>query len=303
MKRVLFIVIASIVLTACQNRAVIADLEEDKVVVVAKDVDPAQIQAEADKGCAAHNRKAFLINSGCRGQYCKQKEYLFSCKNVKWYLAESLDDPDSLNPEFLKFVLSGEWKLVTGPLRDEKIPQFYLLDKETNNLLILSVATLWGNEKKRPQATKERLLNTFKQLDKECSIDEKKERSLSQFRDEILAPTEEGSYMRKSLASEGLLSMAITGDPFEWDLVHQDDDSFLYENHITKCKKWGEGHSLARVIEGQKLTWFLRISSTKRLSQRMTEEYEQMLMRAEITSTSMSEPRMPILQVGNLRFR
>jgi hypothetical protein len=80
MKRTMVLIVA-LVATGCATRAVISDLEEDKVKVQASGGDMNVILAEARKGCSIHGRSPVQISYTCMDGYCIQKEYLFACKD------------------------------------------------------------------------------------------------------------------------------------------------------------------------------------------------------------------------------
>jgi hypothetical protein len=64
----------------CATRAVIADLEDDKVIVQASGSDMTVINAEAQKGCQVHDRTAVPISHTCLNAYCTVSNYLYACK-------------------------------------------------------------------------------------------------------------------------------------------------------------------------------------------------------------------------------
>jgi len=66
--------------TACTTHPVIADLEEDKVIVQGSANDIAAVQAEARKGCQIHGREPVSISYTCVDRYCSLRRYLFACK-------------------------------------------------------------------------------------------------------------------------------------------------------------------------------------------------------------------------------
>ena len=72
-----------VALSGCATRAVISDLEEDKVKVQATGNDMSVIMAEASNGCSIHDRKPISISNRCLDNYCVTKEYLFACKATK----------------------------------------------------------------------------------------------------------------------------------------------------------------------------------------------------------------------------
>lgn len=77
---VLLALAGTAVLIGCVTRAVISDLEEDKVVVDATGRDRNVIDAEATKGCAIHGRLPVPISSRCLDEYCIRSAYLYACK-------------------------------------------------------------------------------------------------------------------------------------------------------------------------------------------------------------------------------
>ena len=70
----------TLMLTGCQTRAVISDLEDDKVIVQAVGGDMAVIDAEARRGCSIHGRRPVQISYTCMDDYCFKKQYLYACK-------------------------------------------------------------------------------------------------------------------------------------------------------------------------------------------------------------------------------
>lgn len=76
------VALAGALLASCAAApAVIADLEEDKVVVASgMGTTDAMVQDQAQKGCAMHGRYAVAISHGCLDQYCIQKRHLFACQ-------------------------------------------------------------------------------------------------------------------------------------------------------------------------------------------------------------------------------
>jgi hypothetical protein len=79
MSRTIASCIIVLAVSGCATRAVISDLEEDKVKVQASGNDMTVIRAEAQKGCAVHDRSPVQISYRCLDGYCIQKEYLFAC--------------------------------------------------------------------------------------------------------------------------------------------------------------------------------------------------------------------------------
>ena len=72
--------LAAGVLASCAP-AVIADLEEDKVVVASgMGTADGMVQEQAQKGCAIHGRHAVAISHSCLDQYCIRKRHLFACQ-------------------------------------------------------------------------------------------------------------------------------------------------------------------------------------------------------------------------------
>ena len=80
--RIFLLVMPMVVLlvAGCATRAVISDLEEDKVIVQASGNDMSVIMAEARRGCRIHNRRPVQISYTCMDKYCLGKQYLFACK-------------------------------------------------------------------------------------------------------------------------------------------------------------------------------------------------------------------------------
>lgn len=72
-------VLLGVALAGCAN-AVISDIGQDKVKVVATGSDMKMIGAEAEKGCAIYDRTPIPISKRCMDGYCTQTEYLFACK-------------------------------------------------------------------------------------------------------------------------------------------------------------------------------------------------------------------------------
>ena len=74
--------LAAGVLASCASApAVIADLEEDKVVVASgMGTTDGMVQEQAQKGCAMHGRHAVAISYSCLDQYCIRKRHLFACQ-------------------------------------------------------------------------------------------------------------------------------------------------------------------------------------------------------------------------------
>lgn len=81
--RIPFVLIAAaLILAGCQGRAVIADLEEDKVIVqhnTAAEED-GTLMRTAREGCRVHGRTPVAISSSCLDNYCINKRSLFACK-------------------------------------------------------------------------------------------------------------------------------------------------------------------------------------------------------------------------------
>ena len=74
--------LAACVLASCtSDPAVIADLEEDKVVVASgMGTTDDMVQTEARKGCAMHGRYAVAISYSCLDEFCIRKRHLFACQ-------------------------------------------------------------------------------------------------------------------------------------------------------------------------------------------------------------------------------
>ena len=81
MKQLLLAALISFAVSGCATHAVISDLEDDKVVVQASGNDMNVIDAEAQKGCAIHDRTAVAISSTCADYYCTVRHYLYACKD------------------------------------------------------------------------------------------------------------------------------------------------------------------------------------------------------------------------------
>ncbi|MDP2331817.1 MAG: hypothetical protein Q8M19_14095 [Reyranella sp.] len=82
MKAVIGLIAAGMVLLGCTTSAVISDIGQDKVKVVASGGDQEVIMAEARKGCALYKRTPVALSHRCLDGYCIQKEYLFACKEA-----------------------------------------------------------------------------------------------------------------------------------------------------------------------------------------------------------------------------
>jgi len=75
----LIAVAACLSIVGCAVPAVIADIEHDKVIVQAHEfmTDPAAVQAEAERGCALHGRRAVPISTRPAGNFVEL--HLFAC--------------------------------------------------------------------------------------------------------------------------------------------------------------------------------------------------------------------------------
>jgi hypothetical protein len=73
-------IISPLVNTACATKALIADLETDKVIVEAEGSNMSLIEEEARKGCAIHNRSPIAVSKKCLDGFCRRAAYLFACK-------------------------------------------------------------------------------------------------------------------------------------------------------------------------------------------------------------------------------
>ena len=73
-------VLAPVAVTGCSTRAVITDLQTDKVIVEARGSNVSVIEEEARKGCAIHNRSPFPVSKRCLDGFCTRTAYLFACK-------------------------------------------------------------------------------------------------------------------------------------------------------------------------------------------------------------------------------
>jgi hypothetical protein len=102
-------------------QAVIADLEEDKVIVEASGNDHSLIQAEARKGCQIHGREPVSISYSCMDQYCIRARYLFACKEVVQSTARQTQVPVNESQQPIKdgaqlaaTTWDGEWFAQAG---------------------------------------------------------------------------------------------------------------------------------------------------------------------------------------------
>jgi hypothetical protein len=76
-----FAVVAALVTAACAAPAVISDISDSSLKVQANNyTPPGDILAEADRGCALHNKEPVRISERCMDGYCTYKEVLFACK-------------------------------------------------------------------------------------------------------------------------------------------------------------------------------------------------------------------------------
>lgn len=66
----------------CATRAVIADLESDKVIIqVSGGRDMGVVNREAMKACSIHSRVAHgPLSMRCLDEYCIVAQYLYACK-------------------------------------------------------------------------------------------------------------------------------------------------------------------------------------------------------------------------------
>ncbi len=83
MKKIIILTFLGGLLAACvATPAVIADLEEDKVIVrsdlLTEDSD---VLRKARDGCAIHDRVPVRISYTCVDEYCSQKNHLFACRD------------------------------------------------------------------------------------------------------------------------------------------------------------------------------------------------------------------------------
>lgn len=93
MNRLLTIAIATLLLSGCiPEKAVISDLEEDKVIVQWSGVQGERltsvIWAEAERGCAIHGKVPVEISSRCAipsayTNLCDTYETLFACQDLE----------------------------------------------------------------------------------------------------------------------------------------------------------------------------------------------------------------------------
>lgn len=108
-------------IAACTTHPVIADLEEDKVIIQARGNDISAVQAEARKGCQIHGREPVSISYSCLDEYCFKKQYLFACKtpaqaslSTKAPSSSPIQPPnDTANPAAALW--DGEWFAQAGP--------------------------------------------------------------------------------------------------------------------------------------------------------------------------------------------
>ena len=73
---------AALALAGCAAPApaVIADIEEDKVIVESGfGTSDAAVVARAAEGCALHERVAYPVSRRCMDQYCYRVHHLFAC--------------------------------------------------------------------------------------------------------------------------------------------------------------------------------------------------------------------------------
>jgi len=75
--------LASLALAACSGSAVITELDEDSVTVQARFPNPAQVEAEAGRGCAFHGRTAVLVSKQCLDQTCNTQRFVFACRGAE----------------------------------------------------------------------------------------------------------------------------------------------------------------------------------------------------------------------------
>lgn len=73
---------ALLLVAACGTTAVISDIGQDKVKVVASGNDASIIGGKAIEGCAIYKKKPIALSQRCLDNYCIQKEYLFACKEA-----------------------------------------------------------------------------------------------------------------------------------------------------------------------------------------------------------------------------
>lgn len=80
MKRLGLWLTGGAMLMGCSGPAVISELGEERVVIQASHPNPAQVRAEADRGCAFHGRAAVPIGNRCLDARCTAKRFVFACQ-------------------------------------------------------------------------------------------------------------------------------------------------------------------------------------------------------------------------------
>ena len=74
------VAIATVGAGCASTPAVIADLEEDKVIVQkGLGTSDHEILAKAKEGCALHGRIPIPLSKVCLDQYCFEENHLFAC--------------------------------------------------------------------------------------------------------------------------------------------------------------------------------------------------------------------------------
>lgn len=75
------VALAALMTAACAAPAVISDISDSSLKLQANNyTPPAEILAEADRGCALYNKEPVRISERCMDGYCSYKEVLFACK-------------------------------------------------------------------------------------------------------------------------------------------------------------------------------------------------------------------------------
>lgn len=72
----------SFALAGCSSSAVIRQVDENRVIVQAKNASQTQVRAEADRGCAFHGRSAVSVSQQCLDANCSTQQFLFACKGT-----------------------------------------------------------------------------------------------------------------------------------------------------------------------------------------------------------------------------
>lgn len=78
--KIAILILAAATLSGCATQAVIADLEDDKVIVQAQGNDMTVINAEAQRGCQMHGKTARQVSKACLNGWCTAANYLYACQ-------------------------------------------------------------------------------------------------------------------------------------------------------------------------------------------------------------------------------